>query len=148
MGTRTLARNHINHLIWDNCFLITLFGTPFVCHQWNSLSDVGMPPTWEKGSHLPPRTTKYGKLIDSCNSTTAPTAIPNLGSSSQQEGCWSVEPTQGCQKCDSSTSGVGTGTLDGLGGSHTRLVIYPALAICYWRVMIHASLDTRFKGRR
>ena len=36
--------------------------------------------------------------------------------------------------------------LDGLAGSHTRLVIYPTLAICYWRVVIHASLNTRFKG--
>ena len=47
--------------------------------------------------------------------------------------------------CDSS-SGVGTGTLDGLVGSHTRLVIYPALAICYWWVVIRALLNTRFKG--
>ena len=36
--------------------------------------------------------------------------------------------------------------LGGLAGSHTRLAIYPTLAICYWRVVIHASLDTRFKG--
>ena len=48
-----------------------------------------------------------------------------------------MEPSQGCQKCDSSTLGVGTGTLDELAGSHTRLVIYPALAICYQRVVIH-----------
>ena len=40
----------------------------------------------------------------------------------------------------------GTGTLDGLAGSHTRLAIYPALTICYQRVVIHASFDTRFKG--
>ena len=56
-----------------------------------------------------------------------------------------MEPTQGHQKCDSS-SGVGTGTLDGLVGSHTRLVIYPTHAICYWRVVICASFNTRFKG--
>ena len=42
--------------------------------------------------------------------------------------------------------GGGTGTLDGLVGSHTRLVIYPTLAIHYRRVVIHALLDTRFKG--
>ena len=40
--------------------------------------------------------------------------------------------------------GGGTGTLDGLVGSHTRLEIYPTLAICCQRVLIHASLDTRF----
>ena len=38
------------------------------------------------------------------------------------------------------------GTLDGLVSSHTRLAIYPALAICCRTVVIHASLDTRFKG--
>ena len=37
---------------------------------------------------------------------------------------------------------------DKLAGSHTRLAICPTLAICYRRVVIHASLDTRFKGRR
>ena len=40
----------------------------------------------------------------------------------------------------------GTGMLDGLAGSHTRLAIYPTLAICYQRVVIHALLDTRLKG--
>ena len=45
-----------------------------------------------------------------------------------------MEPTQRCQKCGSSMGC--TGTLDGLVGSHTRLAIYPTLAICYWRVVI------------
>ena len=58
-------------------------------------------------------------------------------------------PTQGCQKCDGhSTLGGGTGTLDELAGSHTRLAIYPTLAIRYQTVVIHALLDTGFKGRR
>ena len=52
-----------------------------------SLSDVGTPPTWEKGSHLPPGTTKLGKLRDGHNSTTAPTAKPDLGFSSLLGGC-------------------------------------------------------------
>ena len=47
----------------------------------------GMPPTWEKGSHLPPRTTKIGNLRDGCDFPTAPTAKPDLGSSSWYEGC-------------------------------------------------------------
>ena len=46
------------------------------------LSDVGMPPTWEQGSHLPPRTTKLGKLRDGHDSATTPTAKPDPGSSS------------------------------------------------------------------
>ena len=36
--------------------------------------------------------------------------------------------------------------LGGLAGSHTKLAIYPTLAIHYCRVVIHASLNTRFKG--
>ena len=36
-----------------------------------------------------------------------------------------MEPTQGCQKCDRAHIGGGTGTLDKLAGSHTRLAIYP-----------------------
>ena len=40
----------------------------------------------------------------------------------------------------------GTGMLDGLADSHTRLAIYPALAICYQRDEICALLDTSFKG--
>ena len=39
-----------------------------------------------------------------------------------------------------------TGTLDKLAGSHTRLVIYPAFAICYQRVVICALLNTRSRG--
>ena len=39
----------------------------------------------------------------------------------------------------------GTGTLDGLARSHTRLAIYPALAICYQGVVICASFITRFQ---
>ena len=103
----------------------------------------GMPPTWEKGSHLPPGTTKLGKLRDGHSSATAPTAIPYLGFSSSVLGEYcSVKPTQGCQKCDRGC----TGTLDGLVGSHTRLVIYSTLAICCQRVVICALLNTRFKG--
>ena len=102
-----------------------------------------MPPTWEKGSHLPPGTTKLGNLRGGHNSIITPTAKPDLGfSSSMLRECWSVEPTQGCQKCDRWC----TGTLDELVGSHTKLAIYPTLAILCQRVVIHAFLDTRFKG--
>ena len=80
--------------------------------------NVGMPPTREKGSHLPPRTTKLCNLRNNHDSITAPSVKPDLGSSSQHEGCCSVEPTllgppRDARKCDSSTlSGGGTGTLD------------------------------------
>ena len=51
------------------------------------LSDVGMPPTWEKGRHLPPGNTKLGKLRDGHDSTAAPTTKPDLRSSSLVGGC-------------------------------------------------------------
>ena len=102
-----------------------------------------MPLTWEKGSHLPSGTTKLGNLRDGHDSVTAPTAKPDLGfSSSMLWECWSVGPTQECHKCDRWC----TGTLDELVGSHTKLAIYPALAIHCQRVVIHALLNTRFKG--
>ena len=87
VGAKALARNKTNHLILVNHVLVTLFGTPFICHQQGSLSDVGIPPTWEKGSHLPPGTTKLGKLRDSQYSAAAPTAKPDPGSSSLLGGC-------------------------------------------------------------
>ena len=43
-------------------------------------------------------------------------------------------------------TGCCTGTLDDLVDSHTKLVIYPTLSICCQRVVIHALLNTRFKG--
>ena len=42
--------------------------------------------------------------------------------------------------------GCCTGTLDGLVDSHTRLAIYPTLTICCQRVVVHALLNTGFKG--
>ena len=59
-----------------------LFGTAFICQQQGSLSDMGTPPTWEKGSHLPPGTTKLSNLSDGHNSVTALTAKPDPGFSS------------------------------------------------------------------
>ena len=95
-----------------------LFGTPFICHQWGSLSDVGMPPTWEKGSHLPPGTTKLGNLRDSRDSVTAPTAKPDLGFFSVFSPPRDARNVTGC-----------TCTLDELVGFHTKVVIYPTYAI-------------------
>ena len=48
VGTKALARNKTNHLVWVRHILVTLFGTPFICHQWGSLSDMGVPPTLEE----------------------------------------------------------------------------------------------------
>ena len=113
-----------------------------------SFTNVGMPPTREKGSHLPPRTTKHCNLRNSHNSITAPSAKPDPGFSSWYKGCCCVEPTQGCQKCDRSTFS-GVAQVHWINRyTHTMLVIYPACAIRYRWVVICALLNTRFKGRR
>ena len=39
-----------------------------------------------------------------------------------------------------------TGKLDELVGSHTKVVIYPAYAICCKKVVICALLNTGFRG--
>ena len=83
MGTKALARNNINYLVWGNCFLVTSCGNPFICHQWGSFTIVGMPPAREKGSHLPPRTTKLCNIRNGHDSITAPTVEPDPGFSSQ-----------------------------------------------------------------
>ena len=101
-----------------------LFGTPFICHQWGSPSDIGMPPTWEKGSHLPPGTTKLGNLRDGHDSITAPTTKPDLGFFSSVLGpLRDARNVTGC-----------TGMLDELVGSHTKVAIYPTYAICCERL--------------
>ena len=48
-------------------------GICFYTTNGGSCTYVGMPPTREKGSHLPPRTTKLCNLRNGCNSVTAPT---------------------------------------------------------------------------
>ena len=148
MGAKALARNNINYLVWGNRFLITLFRNPFICHHWSSLADVGIPPTWEKGTHLPPRTTKLCNL----RIIATPLQLPLLNQirdpflSKKDAEVWS--PPRDARNVTGSTfSGGGTGTLDKLADSHTRLAIYPTLAIHYQRGVI-ALHDTRFKGRR
>ena len=92
------------HAVWESIYMQPT-GVP--------LTNMGIPPTREKDSHLPPRTTKLCNLRNGRNSITAPSVKPDPGFSSQYEECCYVEPTQGCQKCDRSTlSGGGTGTLD------------------------------------
>ena len=119
MGAKALARNETNHLVWVRHIFVTLFGTLFICHQWGSLSDVGTPPTWEKGSHLPPGTTKLGNLRDSHKSFTAPTAEPDPGFLSSV-----LSPSRD----DRNMTGC-TGMLGELVGSHTKVAIYPIYAI-------------------
>ena len=48
-------------------------GIHFYATNGGSCTYMGMPPTREKGSHLPPRTTKLCNLRNGCDSITAPT---------------------------------------------------------------------------
>ena len=48
-------------------------GIHFYATNGGSFTNVGMPPTREKGSHLPPRTTKLCNLRNHRDSVTAPT---------------------------------------------------------------------------
>ena len=113
-----------------------LFGTQFIHHQWGSLSDVGMPPTWDKGSHLPPGTTKLGNLRDGWNPSQLP--LPN-----QIFGILllCVEPTQGHQKCDRVHRY--SRWIGGLSHQSSNL---SCLHNPLQKVVIHALLNTRFKG--
>ena len=37
-----------NHLVCVSQIFVTLIRTLFIHHQWGSLANVGMPPTWER----------------------------------------------------------------------------------------------------
>ena len=84
---------------------------------------MGMPLTWEKGSHLPPGTTELGNLRDGCDSITAPTT-------KQDPGFFSSVLRESPSRDTRNVTGGCTGALDKLVGSHTKLAIYPTLAIC------------------
>ena len=140
IGSEALARNETNQLVWVSCILIILFGTPFICHQWGSLSDMGMPPTWEKGSHLPPGTTKLGNLRDGCDLSQLP--LPNQ---IFRILLLCIEPTQECQKCDRVLC---TDTLGELVGSHTKVTIYPTYTICCKRLWSMPCLIPGSRGYR
>ena len=119
MGTKALARNKANHLVWISCILVMLFRTLFMHHQWGSLLDMGMPPTWEKGSHLPPGTTKLGNLRDSHNPSQIP--LPNL--------IFRIFTSVLSPPRDARNVTGHTGMLGELVGSHTKVVIYPTYTI-------------------
>ena len=106
------------HLVWVSCILVMLFGTPFICHQQGSLSDVGMPPIWEKGSHFPPWTTRLGNLRDSHD-------LPSSHCQTRSSGFFSVSnPHRAAINVIGHTDMLGE-----LVGSHTKVVIYPTYAI-------------------
>ena len=95
MGSRALARNKTNHLVCVNCILFALIGSLFICHQGESFTDMGMPPTWEKVVTYLFEPLDFGNLRDSCDLSQFPLLNQILRILPL---C--IEPTQGCQKCD------------------------------------------------
>ena len=119
-----------------------LVGTPFIHYQQGSLSDVGMPPTWEKGSHLPPGTTKLGNLR-------MVMILPQLLLLNQIWDspllCWESTEVSGPPRDARNVTGWyrytrWTGRLSNQTSNLSHL------AICCQRVVICASLDTGIKG--
>ena len=96
-----------------------------------------MPPTWEKGNHLPPRTTKLGNLRDGHEPSQLP--LPNQIFRILLLCFW--ELPQGHQKCDRVhryARWIGRLSHQSNNLSHPHNLL--------WKVVIHALLDTRFKG--
>ena len=117
----------------SHCLGLHLYAT-----NGGSLLDVGMPPTREKGSHLPPRTTKLGNLRDSHDPSQLPLLNQILGFFCSVF-CW--EPTQGCQKCDRMHRDARW-----IGGLSHQSSNLSHLHNLLWKVVIHALLNTGFKG--
>ena len=137
MGTKALARNKTNYLVWVSHILFTLFGTPFICLQWGSISDVEMPSTQEKGSHLPPGTTKLGNLSDSRDLSQLP--LPNQISDSSPL-CFAESPPWDARNVTGHTEMLGE-----LVGSDTKIAIYPTYAISCKRL---SSVPCSIPGSR
>ena len=74
-----------------------VIGTPFICHQWGPLTDMGMPPTWEKVVTYLLKPLDFGNLRDGHELSQLP--LPNQIIRNLP---LYIEPTQGCQKCDRS----------------------------------------------
>ena len=72
-----------------------LIGTLFIHHQWRSLTDMGMPLTWENVVTYLLEPPDFGNLRDGHDLSQLP--LPN-------QIFWilplCIKPTQGCQKCD------------------------------------------------
>ena len=86
-----------NHLVCINYIFFTLIGTPFIHHQWRSLTDVGTPPTWEKAVTYLLEPPDFGNLRDGCD-------LSQLQLPNQIFGILPlcIKITQGHQKCDRS----------------------------------------------
>ena len=101
---------------------------------------MGMSPTWEKGGHLPPGTTKLGNLRDGCRITHSShcwTRSLGLFSSMHWAHPGMPEMWQGCVHRYARWIG---------GLSHQSSNLSCLCNPLLQKVVIHALLDTRFKG--
>ena len=75
-----------------------------------------------------------------------PPQLPLLNQIQDSPHCYEGPEVYSPPKYARNVTGGCTGTLDGLVSSHTRLAIYPTLAIHCQRGVIHALLNTGFQG--
>ena len=87
-------------------------GTPFIPNQWGSLTDVGMPPTWEMVVTYLLKPPDFGNLRDG-RETRSSGFFFSVSSPFRD-----ARNVRGC-----------TGTLGELVGSHTKVAIYSTYLI-------------------
>ena len=102
-------------------------GIHFYATNGGSCTYVGMPPTREKGSHLPPRTTKLCNLRNSRNSITAPTVNQIRDSLLGMKDDAMLSPPRDARNVMVLPHLVGLHRSTRLRVGLTLLVIYPAL---------------------
>ena len=124
-----------NHLVCVNCIFFMLIGTPFICHQWGSLTDVGMPPTWEKVVTYLLEPPDFGNKRDSHDPSQLP--LPNQTFRILPL-CF--KPTQGHKKCDRLHRDARW-----IGGLSHQSSNLSCLCNPLQKVVVHARSDTGFK---
>ena len=97
LGAKAPCKKWKNHLDCINCVFSMVIGTPFICHQWGPLTDVGMPSTWEKVVTYLLEPLDFSNLRDGHKPSQLP--LPNQIFRILP---LCIELTQGCLKCDRS----------------------------------------------
>ena len=111
-----------------------LIGTPFIHHQWGSLTDMGTPPTSEKVATYLLEPLDFGDLRNGHNPSQLP--LPNQIFRILP---LCIEPTQGCQKCDRLHRDARW-----IGGLSHQSSNLSHLCNLLQKVVIHACSDTGF----
>ena len=102
-------------------------GICFYATNGGSCTNVEMPPTREKGSHLPPRTNKLCNLRNGCDSITAPTVNLIQDSLHGMKDAAMLSPTRDARNVMVLPHLVGLHRYTRLRVGLTLLAIYPAV---------------------